>query len=141
MNELWQPVLGYEGLYEVSNLGQVRSVDRTRPTTRHGKATVVKYKGKLLRPGQFSSGYLSVSLWKSNKGVSGSVHVLVAQAFLGDTSGKDVNHIDGDKHNNAAANLEICNRSENMLHAYRTGLWNGNKKIKRSTSLPQPCVV
>lgn len=119
MNETWKPVLGYEGSYEVSNLGRVRSLDRTR-VFRDGRTR--QYPGVMLAGYVGTHGYAAVNL------ASGStrtvvVHRLVATAFVPHTEGKDwVNHIDGDKLNNRADNLEWCSPKENTAHMIGLGL-------------------
>jgi len=86
---------------------------------------------RILRPQTTGkSGYLHVGLRKDGITTSRRIHNMVAEAFLGDSRvvGFDVNHIDGEKHNNRADNLEWCSRSENALHAHRLGLsLNGNR--------------
>jgi predicted XRE-type DNA-binding protein len=77
--EEWRPIEGYEGLYEVSNLGRVRSLDRVVKETRGER----KYKGKLLKPALHLHGYLRVCLAKEGKKKNHFVHRLVAIAFLG----------------------------------------------------------
>lgn len=141
MEELWQPIDGYQGLYEVSNLGRVRSLDRV--LKRKNRSTLepdvtLHLKGKTLKSGLATHGYLTVSLWKKNKGQTHCVHVLVTNAFIGDSTDADVNHKDGNKLNNAVNNLEICTRSENMKHAYRLGLWKGGQKVRPPKDHPQP---
>ena len=137
MKELWQPIEGYEGLYEVSDQGKVRSLDRVLKSKRTWGEVDLRLKGKILKQGKASHSYLTVNLWSKNKGRTHCIHVLVANAFIGDSTGLDVNHLDGDKANNARSNLEICTRSENMKHAYRTGLWDGNNKVKPVTGTDQ----
>ena len=112
INEIWRDVVGYEGLYQVSNLGRVKSLPRT--TT----------KGKTLKIQVNSiNKYCYVCLCRDNKKSQKRVHILVANAFLGDNPNKlQVNHIDGDKTNNTTTNLEYCTQSENMKHAYLMGL-------------------
>ena len=103
--ELWKDVPGYEGLYQVSNLGRIIRCGRIR------------------KPKKDHSGYLVVSLYKEATGKEYKVHRLVAIAFLPNPEGKrSVNHIDGDKENNRVENLEWVTHSENMKHAYATGL-------------------
>ncbi|HEO1661555.1 NUMOD4 motif-containing HNH endonuclease [Burkholderia multivorans] len=100
-DEKWRQVVGFEGKYEVSDCGRVRS-----PRT-----------GKLLAQRLWNSGYPSVQLWAGNKAHSRSVHRLMAAAFLGLAPGLQVNHIDGDKGNNRLDNLEVVTPSENLKHA------------------------
>lgn len=120
--EIWEEVKGYEGLYEVSNFGRVRSLDRVIPQMYHGKIFDRKMKGKMLNPVTTHDGYLTVHL--SNKGHKiVKVHRLVAIAFIPNTELKEtVNHKDGNKKNNHVSNLEWCSRDENFSHAYNTGL-------------------
>lgn len=120
-NEIWKPVSGYEDIYEVSNTGKVRSLDRM---TNAGNRKGVELKQTLL-----PCGYLEVSLWKFNKGKHKRVHRLVADAFCEKAAGQDdVNHLDGNKLNNAARNLAWCTKSENMIHAYKNGLQTRTSK-------------
>lgn len=123
--ECWLPVVGFEGCYEVSNKGRIRSLDRK---VWNGKVWFFK-KGIILKMSKTTTGYWKVEL--SKKGVkkkSFKVHRLVAIAFVENIEGKpNVNHIDGDPLNNNAENLEWCTQKENMLHAARNGLCNGGK--------------
>lgn len=125
VNEIWVPVIGYEDSYSVSNTGKVKSIDR--------EVACGKIKGKELTQTLLPCGYLEVSLWSRNKGKHKRVHRLVASAFCNKREGCDeVNHIDGNKLNNRADNLEWCTKSENMLHAYKTGLQTkGRYPIKK----------
>ena len=114
--EIWKPVSGYEGLYEVSNTGKIRSIERMTVVGRRGS-------GRELRQYLTPYGYLEVSLSNKGKVSHKKVHRLVADAFCEKSDGQDeVNHIDGDKQNNYASNLEWCTRRENTIHAYRNGL-------------------
>jgi len=107
---MWKPVKNYEGLYEVSDDGRVRS------TKRRGSA------GRELKPFNLK-GYRRVSLSFKSKPIDYMVHRLVANAFIGNPDNlPHVNHIDGDKSNNIVSNLEWCSHLQNMHHAWRTGL-------------------
>lgn len=125
MDEEWRSVVGYEGAYEVSNLGRVRSVDRfSEASCRWGGTAMRRVTGRVLKPYGNGRGYLLVSLclWPGQRDTH-LVHRAVGLAFLEPVPGKEfINHRDGDKSNNAAPNLEWCTRSENMLHAHATGL-------------------
>lgn len=119
--EEWRPVVGFEGLYEVSSLGDVRRIGPAAKTGhgRGGGAVIGRHVRKHMIPG----GYWHVQLWRKGGPKTLLVHRVVAAVFIGPLpDGKEVNHLDGDKANNAATNLEYVTRSENMQHAYRTGL-------------------
>lgn len=118
--EIWKNIKGYESKYQISNLGRVRSLDRTVVRT-DGKT--IRKKGIILNNRVTRDGYLSVVLYDDSfKTNSKYVHRLVAQAFLSDTNKPEVNHKDGDKTNNNINNLEWCTRKENIKHADTTGL-------------------
>lgn len=127
--EIWLPVAGYEGKYEVSNLGNVKSL---------------YHKGRILSPGTIGGGYLGVSLYKDGKGHTKRLHRVVAVAFLKNLDDlPEVNHIDENKKNNAVSNLEWCTRRHNMLHGtrsarYSASITNHPKKSKPviSTDIP-----
>lgn len=120
-NESWRPVRAYEGLYEVSNMGRVRSV----PGAHKG----AHYVGRILSARPSGSGYPSVGLYRSGVRQPATVHRLVAESFLdpppGDTGqGVDlyqVNHIDGGRENNRADNLEWVLPIDNMAHVVAMG--------------------
>lgn len=117
--EIWKPVGGYEGLYEVSSFGRVRSLDRMGNHWCKGQRLFV---GRLLNPDCQENHYERVSLHRSGKLDRQCVHRLVARAFLGGLPKQQVNHIDGNKRNNRVDNLEWCTHRENIQHAWRTGL-------------------
>lgn len=124
MEEIWKDIEGYEGLYQVSNLGRVRSVDRII-TSSYPYGTKTSFlKGKIRKLSLDGQGqYLQVNLNKENKQKQFLVHRLVAQAFVSNPKYKEtVNHINGIKTDNIADNLEWATRSENEKHAYRMGL-------------------
>jgi hypothetical protein len=112
--EIWKPIAGYERLYEVSNFGNVRRIFR------YGKRWVHTCKQKLTK-----DGYRESTLVKDNNPKCVRTHRLVAAAFCENPHNKnEVNHIDGNKLNNRADNLEWCTSSENQKHAYKIGLQN-----------------
>ena len=118
--EIWKEIKDYEGLYEVSNKGQVRSLDHLVPC-KGGKTRMVK--GKIRTPQYNRKRYSIVVLSKDNKLKTFTVHQLVAQAFiLNFQKGTELNHIDGNPKNPSLTNLEVSNHSHNQLHAVRIGL-------------------
>ena len=132
MHEVWKPVLGYEGVYEVSNLGRVRSVDRvTIRVDGHQRRS----KGRVIRPSIQNSGYACLALVDAGRRLSSTVHRLVATAFVPNPDGHpQVNHKDGDKLNNRADNLEWVTARENLKHASRAGLLNPKRGSESSNA-------
>ncbi len=115
-NEIWKPVKGYESMYEVSNYGRCRSLDR-QVNSKHGTRTVY---GQILRPDLSNNGYLRYSFSRSQNRCKISAHRLVAKHFIPNPENKpQVNHIDSDKTNNHVDNLEWVTMSENMKHDYK----------------------
>lgn len=113
MNETWLPVKDYEGLYEISNLGNIRSLKR------HSTS------GKVLTPSMSRKrkGYLQVTLSKNDVHETKTIHRMVAKAFIPNPNElQEVNHKDGNKLNNCAENLEWVTREENTEHAIKMGL-------------------
>ena len=112
--EVWKDIKGYEGLYQVSNKGRVKSLDRTVPL-RNGSKQYKK--GRILKPIPDRYGYLRVILFNDSGKKRFSVHRLVCEAFHDNPENKPcVNHIDEDKTNNSASNLEWCTHKENNNH-------------------------
>lgn len=113
--EEWRKVKGFEGAYEISNHGNLRSIDRVS----FGK----RYSGKLINKAHDRSGYLVNILSYEGKRKTVRRHRLVAEAFIPNPEGKpEVNHIDGNKANNHVENLEWATHRENTDHAWITGL-------------------
>lgn len=118
MIEIWEDIDNYIKLYQVSNMGRIRSLDHTRKA---GTGSYVQ-KGQIIKP-YITRGYFHVKLTKEGKVRDFQVHRLVAQTFICNQQNKpQVNHIDGNKLNNCVNNLEWCTQSENMVHAYKIGL-------------------
>lgn len=117
--ENWKPIPGYEGRYEVSDLGRVRSLPHAVPNRSGERIT----EGHLLKPQLLRNGYLQVSLGRKRK--HADVHRLVALAFLPPVEGKtEVNHKNLVKTDNRVLNLEWVDRHENLLHAHREGVFD-----------------
>lgn len=121
MKEIWKDIPGYEGLYQVSNLGNVKSF----------------FTGKLLKKLPHSTGYLAVVLYKDRTSKRRTVHRLVAMAFLPNPESKlTVNHKNGNKHDNSVDNLEWATHKENQRHAVKTGLKVGINYKNNRLSIP-----
>ena len=118
MNEIWRDVVGYEGLYQVSNLGRVKSLNYH-----------IYGKERILKPGNSSGGYFVVSLCKNSKRKPFYIHRLVATAFIPNPNNKpEVNNKDENKTNNRVDNLEWMTSKENI------NFGTHNERIARSLS-------
>ena len=130
--EQWKDIDGYEGIYQCSSYGNIRTLDRfvTRST-----GAIQLYKGQPIKArANKQNGYLQFALNKNGNRKMVYVHIIVAQTFIKhDDECNIVNHIDGNKTNNRIENLEWCNDSENLLHSYqclnRESSKHGAKKV------------
>lgn len=124
--ETWKDIDGYEGYYQVSDLGRVKSLPRKDRLGRN-------HKGRTLKPfSDNNKGYLCVELHKFGVGKTIKIHRLVAIAFIPNPFGKpQVNHGDGNKKNNCADNLEWSTSEENIQHSFDTNL--NNRKGERNS--------
>lgn len=121
MKEEWRPIKGYEGLYEVSNMGRVKSLHRS--------------KSVIMKQSMNPHGYMFLGLMKDGTRSNKLVHRLVATAFIRNPNNyKAVNHKDGNKKNNTVDNLEWCTSRYNTRHAYHNGLINVDA-LKKSVIL------
>lgn len=120
MEEIWKFVIGYENLYEVSNYGKVKSVERI---TIDKNGITYNKKERLLKPAINKYGYLQVGLSKDNKLSSFTIHSLVAKSFINNVDNKPtINHKDGNKLNNIVTNLEWATKSEQAIHSLNMNL-------------------
>lgn len=132
---MWREVVGYEGWYEVSDNGDIRSVDReishiVRKNT--GKEKTQTNKGKVLiqQINNTGKGYCYVVLYKNTERKKVFVHRVIAEAFIENPCNKKtVNHIDGNPRNNNLSNLEWATQKENIAHSIRTGLVNNRSPV------------
>jgi hypothetical protein len=121
MQEIWKDIQGYEGLYQVSNLGRVKRVS-----------------GKILKPENLNKkSYLRVRLYKNKIGKHHLIHRIVAEAFVPNLrNAEEVNHKNGDKQDNKVTNLEWITHKENMQHAFKNGLAGGEHFRNNKGSKP-----
>ena len=110
VNEVWKDIPEYEGVYQVSNLGRVKSLNYNREGIE-----------RVLKPSPNNYGHYQVNLYRGGARKMNSVHRLVMLAFIGE-SDLEVNHINGIKTDNRLENLEYCTHTENTQRAYSTGL-------------------
>jgi hypothetical protein len=121
MDEIWKDISGYEGLYQISNKGRVKSLDRIMQ-----KPKLYTVRGKILKQG-YTGHYLFVNLAKEGKYENKYIHRMVAEAFIPNDDGKtQVKHIDENTKNNCVENLEWCTAKHNANHGSR------NKKISEA---------
>ena len=136
--EIWKDIPGYNGIYQVSNLGRVRTHNKTTYTEKHGvrhwKDRVLSYKPSTNSKQKSKQGMgYRVDLWKDGKPHTFLVARLVAFNFFNEDINNHeltVNHKDGNRLNNNLTNLELVPLKENIQHAFRNGFIGTNKKIK-----------
>lgn len=140
MQEEWRDIKGYEGLYQVSNLGKVRSL-------KFGKS-------KIRNSYKDSNGYLQIDLWNKGKRKMFLVHRLVATAFIFNPYNlPEINHIDRNVTNNSVSNLEYCDRSYNVQYSKKAKRikqfdlqgnfikeWKSSKEIERELHFPSSTI-
>ena len=124
MDEIWRDIKNYEGLYQVSNLGRVKSLNY-RHTGRE----------QILKPIKYNNDYLRINLWKNNKMKTHTIHRIVAQTFLDNPNNYPcINHIDENKTNNNITNLEWC------THEYNNNYGTRIQRTVESNSIPIYCL-
>ena len=128
MEEIWKDIKNYEGYYQISNYGNVRSLDRIDELGR-----LIKGREKVKQKQHYNKDncYLNIILYKNGQKQRFYIHRLVAEAFIPNPDNKpQVNHISGIKTKNIVSNLEWCTRSENIKHSFKLGLSHSNFKTK-----------
>jgi len=134
MKEIWKDIKGFKGLYQISNLGRVKSLKKKRG--------FLILKEKILKSHLDNLGYQMLTLVKNKKHKQYRIHRLVAIAFISNLNNKkEVNHIDGNKSNNNILNLEWSTRSENMKHADKMGLRNINGENNNKSKLKNENII
>lgn len=130
--EIWKDIEGYEGIYKVSNKGNVKSLER-KVKKFDGYRTI---KEKILKPEKCNNGYFRIRLNKEGKEEKYLLHRLVACAFVQNDSlfNNEINHIDENKANNCASNLEWCDRTYNINYGTR------NIRVAKAQSKPVICI-
>ena len=135
MNEIWKNIKDYEGIYQCSNTGKIRTCDRI-VTESNGKTQFRR--GQEIKPHLNKNGYLQFALNKNAKRKMVYVHIIVAQTFLNNPNNlKTVNHKDGNKTNNNIDNLEWCSYSDNNKHSYSIL----NRSVVDEGASPKPIYV
>ena len=128
--EIWKDIPNYEGIYQASTFGNIRTVDNkvtysAKHGERHWKSRILKGRGNNVITGK------RVNLWKDKKGKDWLVARLIAMTFLGEPKERmTVKHIDGNRMNNKIENLEWLSLADNIRHGFNTGLYKTQKPIK-----------
>lgn len=122
MNEIWKTIKDNPN-YEVSNFGRIRVIEYVK-YQKHYSGCLSRYvhQARIIKARPGNTGYMTVGLWKDGKCKTYRVHRLVAERFVDNPNNKPfINHLDANKHNNFASNLEWCTQSENIQYAYDHG--------------------
>jgi len=128
MQEIWKDIPNYQGIYQISNFGNIKSLSFG------AKNKKITNKPKILKSSPSNCGYYKIQLYKNGKSKMFYIHRLVAEIFIPNPQNKpQVNHKDGNKSNNHISNLEWCSAKENTNHALLNGLRKQCKPILQLT--------
>lgn len=140
INKIWKDIKGYEGLYQISNLGIIKSLNRAVNSRldNEGNPIMNIRKGRFLKQTINNQGYYRIILYKSSISKSYFIHKLLGIHFIDNPDNKDVvNHIDGNPSNNKLSNLEWATYSEDKQHAVNTGLIHSGGNNYNAKSINQ----
>jgi hypothetical protein len=138
--EIWKDIPEFQGFYQISNLGRVRSCDRYVAKHKNGALSLLK--GSLKKIVYEKNHYPFVDLYKNNKRSKQYMHRLMAIAFLPNPKNlKEINHIDGNKQNFSPSNLEWCSHIDNCLHAINTKLHDCQGEQHHNATLLNETVI
>ena len=141
MNEIWKDIKGFEGVYKISTLGRIKTVERTIYYDRNRGKNELESKiiKERIRKQKFNkhTGYMMIGLNAHGKNKSFTIHSLMGETFLDYKRGQgkkgnsnSINHKDGNKINNNLENLEVVSLANNVRHMFKTGLSTNNHKVK-----------
>lgn len=123
VEEIWKDIKGYEGYYQISNLGNVKSLERT---VYHSDGRVQVRKERIMSKRESTDGYYIAKLNVDKQSKSIAIHRLIAEAFIPNPNNfPEVNHIDTNRKNNKVENLEWCTRIDNIMHSVKLGHYKG----------------
>ena len=137
MIEKWKDIPNYDGIYQASTYGKIRSNDRETRQYNNGVYVNTKYKGKVLKPRKNKCGYLYVNLYYNGSRKTFTVHKLMGHTFLNaplNDRYNVINHIDCNKVNNRIENLELVTAKQNIRHAIDNGLHSGLAEWNKKTA-------
>lgn len=139
MIEVWKDIKDYEGFYQVSNLGRVKSLSRSIHDSR---GYMVHLKEKIKKPSFDKNGYPQIGLCKNGTVITRKIHRLVAEAFISNPENKpEINHKDEDKTNNCVSNLEWVTEKENVNYGYGAKRRaKSNQLLAKQQAKPVQCI-